>query len=235
MSYSYPDIDDMHVCSCDGILCFIFNGSFLLLWNPFIRRQLHLFPPMKKLGQTDFYSFEYDDFTHTYKIVSVSLFKDDTNVVRVFTLGINSWKRIQASPYCNFILRSGVFVSGTINWLILDAMNKFSREIVSLDFEKESYQNILMPNVEKDFCHTLGVLRDCLCIFSTSHVLVDVWITKEYGTKKPWTKLYSVPFSRDWGMYPSANALYVREDDQVIMYFQNIKKLKVVTPRFPNN
>ena len=45
--------------------------------------------------------------------------------------------------------------------------------------------------------------------------------------KNPWTKLYSVPYARERGFYPYANALYVTQDGQLLMYFQDMIKLKL--------
>ena len=61
--------------------------------------------------------------------------------------------------------------------------------ILSLDLEKESYQQLLLPDFENG-SWTLGVVRDCLCVFATSDMFWDVWIMKEYGNEKSWTKLY---------------------------------------------
>jgi len=44
----------------------------------------------------------------------------------------------------------GKFVSGTINWVILDRENDFSRVILSLDLGNKSYQEILQPDYGLD-------------------------------------------------------------------------------------
>ncbi|RHN65280.1 putative F-box associated interaction domain-containing protein [Medicago truncatula] len=114
----------------------------------------------------------------------------------------------------------GVFVSGTINWLTYDASSSL-HVIVSLDLENESYQNLLKPDTKKDYW-ILGKLRNCLCIFTGSKIdmLVDVWIMKEYGNTKPWTKLYTVPYMGD--QVSSSKALYISEDGKVLMGFQEL-------------
>jgi F-box interacting protein len=163
------------------------------------------------------YSIGYDHFTHTYKIVAVSFFMDDTNQVRLYTLGTDSWRRIGDLPYSCCISKPGVFANGTINWLGKDA---WSSIVISLDFEKESYQKLSFPNVETIFW-TLGVLKDCLCILAHTDMFVDVWIMNECGNNKPWTKLYRVPYMVDRGHHPYCTPIYITEDDQVLMYFHD--------------
>ncbi|RHN69936.1 putative F-box domain-containing protein [Medicago truncatula] len=95
----------------------------------------------------------------------------------------------------------------------LDQVYFSSCAIVSLDLETESYQK-LWPDFGMDYrILTLRVFKDCLCILTCSHMFLDVWIMKEYGNIESWTKLYSVPFLRNWGIYPYPMAFYISEDD----------------------
>jgi F-box interacting protein len=166
------------------------------------------------------FSFGYDHSSDTYKVVAclcnvyVGVWKP---LVKVHTLGTNSWRTIQDFPSDSICVgMSGKFVSGTINWLIDEST---TCNIISLDFEKESYLEIMQPDYGGVTltCLTLGVLRDCLCIFSLSDTLTDIWLMKEYGNKESWIKLFSVPDIRDLGSYPYICALYVSEDDQVLL------------------
>jgi len=224
---SFPDLPSnnelypiLKVCSCDGVICFTVNNR-LLLWNPSIRK-FNMFPPLKHSGRgrrnpRSLYGIGYDRFTQTYKIVAVSFFKDDTNQIRLYTLGTDSWRRIEDLPYSCYISKPGVFANGTINWLGEDAR---SSVVISLDFEKESYQKLLRPNVEANRW-TLGVLKDCLCIFAHTDMFVDVWIMNECGNNQPWTKLYRVPYMVDRGHHPYGTILYTTEDEQVLMHFHH--------------
>jgi F-box interacting protein len=192
------------------------------------------------------FSFGYDHFTHTYKIVAVSYFyKKKKNQVNVYTLGSNSsWRRIQDLisniEVCPSNSTPGVFASGTINWSTRDAKG---RHIVSLDLEKESYRKITKPNMEANGW-SLGVSRDCLCIFASTERFVDVWILKEYENEESWTKLYRVPHWRDLDIgFRYDEALYISEDDQLLMYCKNwlllkfavydSKKDTFITPKLP--
>jgi F-box interacting protein len=222
----YPRVD---ICSCDGILCFTINNQTVLLWNPTIRKY-YIYPtlPIENERCDSVFSFGYDHFTHSYKIVAVTnLRKKLKNEVRVFTLGTDSWRKIQDLPYSNCIVRPGVFLSGTINWLVYDAEIRSSHFIISLDFENESYQKFLLPNVETDHS-SLGVLRDFLCVFASTDMFVDVWIMKKFGNKESWTKLYQVPYYMGaWVKYSYQKALYISNDDQLLMFFEELRKSKL--------
>jgi len=176
--------NNLEICSCNGILCFTFAGCSSFLWKPSLRRY-NILPPSSPSS----YSIGYDNFNDVYKVVAVSFFMDKKKEVNVHTLGTNYLKRIQDFPYSLSIPGPGVFVSGTINWSIYDV----SDAIVSL-LEKESYKKISLLHLKKDYwTWTLGVFRDCLCIFARSNMFLDIWIMKEYGNIESWTILYSVP------------------------------------------
>jgi F-box interacting protein len=70
------------------------------------------------------YGFGYDHVTNNYKVVVVlqyyaSRFEMvEKTEVKIHTLGTNFWKSIQEFPFGGVLVqRSGVYVSGTINWL----------------------------------------------------------------------------------------------------------------------
>jgi len=108
----------MYLCSCDGILCFTMDQGSAVLWNPSIGRY-KILPTLKIIQKGDplpLYSFGYDHFIHNYKVVAISFLKDKKEV-NVHNLGTESWRRIQDFPYPCSRDFSGVFVSGTVNWL----------------------------------------------------------------------------------------------------------------------
>jgi len=235
---SYPDClkieydSPLHARSCHGIICFtMYNGPGVgppVLWNPSIRT-FKILPPLDNKPFSA-YSFGYDHCIDKYKIVAVSLV-DDREEVSVHTLGTDTWRRIPDFPYSGPFCGYGIFVSGTINWLSLHEVSSLC-VIVSLDLEKESYQTLLLPDIENDPLTNLGdlgVLSDCLCIFifSSSDMFFDVWVMKEYGNKNSWTRLYRVPYMEDQGLCPYTKALYISEDEQLLMHFKELESHKL--------
>ncbi|AES68599.1 putative F-box domain, galactose oxidase/kelch, beta-propeller, F-box associated interaction [Medicago truncatula] len=232
-------------CYCDGIFCcVVLNGVSFFLWNPSIRK-FKLLPPLENSrGHVFQISFGYDHFIDDYKVIGVS----SENEVSVYTLGTDYWTRIKDIPYSDPIYGNGVFVSGTVNWLACD-----DSCILSLDLEKESYQQLFLPDFENENDSLiLSVLRDCLCVFATIDRILNVWIMKEYGNRESWTKLYSVPNMQDRGLdayedLEPYTVSYISEDDQLLVgffHFQSrIRKLVVYDsktdtlniPEFQNN
>jgi F-box interacting protein len=225
-----------------------------VLWNPTIRKSKKL--SSLRLNNTwiegvrslSTYSFGYDPFIHNYKIVAISVLKDKSEV-NVHTLGsTDDWRRIQDFP--NFSPHGpGIFVNGTVNWLAVERLSTCDRVIVSLDLKKEMYQKLPPPDSDKE-SWTLGVSRDCLCIFAKSSRIgersrfLDVWIMKEYGNKESWTKLYSVPHREQQtfssrhrehqSLYSFKSGLYISKNDQLLMDFFELdeagsfRKIKLV-------
>jgi F-box interacting protein len=236
LDYPLPNRNrfDMIVGSCHGILCFSLDQRFALLWNPSIRKFVKL-PSLdnpKREGSYTIYGFGYcyDNFSdsYSYKVVAVNCYESESDNrvyktnVKVHTLGTNSWRWIEDFPSGVPFDSSGRFVSGTINWLA--SKDSFtSWVIVSLDLENESYQELVQPDygVVKVVTLTLEVVRDCLCILAHSDTFSDVWLMKEYGNKDSWTKLFRIPYTGDVGSCPYTKALYVSEDDQVLLESQS--------------
>ncbi|RHN66043.1 putative F-box domain-containing protein [Medicago truncatula] len=217
------------VCSCAGILCLTMRQGSAVLWNPFIG-MFKILPTLNnRVPFYPLYSFGYDHFINNYKIIAISFFNEKYET-RVYTLGTDSWRKIQDFPHLSLYHPSGVFVSGAVNWLVYDGFRSFI--IVSLDLEKESYQYISQPVSEMSL-YTLGVLKDCL-FFSASNIgdmFLGIWVMMEYGNKESWAKLYHVPFMVDPGLGVFIEVLHVYEDDQLLLDFyelgSNEKKLVV--------
>ncbi|AES97161.1 F-box protein interaction domain protein [Medicago truncatula] len=156
--------------------------NLVVLWNPSIRKFKRV-PPLGYQCRlfSNHYSFGYDPFIDNYKIIVVYFSSEsEKNEISVHTLGTEYWRRIQDFPFFGHIGGPGIFVKDTVNWLTFE--------------DTESYEIISIPDVNSDKYWSLEVLRDCLCIYVTSDLDLDVWIMKEYGIKESWTKLYSVSF-----------------------------------------
>ncbi|KAK7412628.1 hypothetical protein VNO78_04135 [Psophocarpus tetragonolobus] len=225
---------DLIVGSCHGILCYAVDQRLTLLWNPSTRKFNHL-PPLdnqRSTGSFTIYGFGYDHFAHCYKVVAVFCYQCNgryATQVKVLSLGTDlSWRRIQDFPSALPFDESGKFVSGTINWSSSNDLG--SSVIVSLDLQKESYEEVLQPDYGVAVVFwTLGVLRDCLCVLCHGDTFLDVWLMKDYGNKESWTKLFRVPYTGTSDSFPYTKAICISEDDQVLLEFQS--ELAVYNPR----
>ncbi|XP_057431286.1 F-box/kelch-repeat protein At3g06240-like [Lotus japonicus] len=156
------------------------------------------------------FGFGYDHLTETYKVVAVFFEENELeSEIMVHTVGTDYWRRIEEEfpglPEDN----SGKFVSGTINWITF--ANAMWYVIVSFDLGKESCHQLCLP-AELEDGFILGVLRDCLCVFSENDMFCDIWVMKEHGNEESWTKLFSI--SHDLGRNPP---LYISEDDDEVL------------------
>ncbi|RHN69125.1 putative F-box domain-containing protein [Medicago truncatula] len=109
----------------------------------------------------------------------------------------------------------------SLNSLILDP--KFAKKHLRMS---TTHHN-LMPDDSVKNLKTLGVVRDYLCIFANSEMCLDIWIMKEYGNKESWTKLYSVPYVENWGLYAFTKALYISDEDQVLMDLHELGSIEL--------
>ncbi|AES79465.1 F-box protein interaction domain protein [Medicago truncatula] len=203
--------------SCHGILCIVLYTGYVILWNPSIRK-------FTKLPSLEILWNNVVAFSSTYHngVSDVQ--------THVHTSGTNFWRRIQNCPR-NLYKESGKFVGGTLYLLPYDHLS-----IVSLDLEKESYQELFLPDYRSTyvFRKSLCVLKDCLCILS-SHIgcSSEVWLMKEYINSESWTKLFHVPpLIEGVGSVIYERALYVYENDLVLLVVYNsrdgtFKSLKI--------
>ncbi|XP_058774297.1 F-box/kelch-repeat protein At3g23880-like [Vicia villosa] len=223
--------------TCDGIVCFKIDNSSAVLCNPFIRK-FKILPPLKYPSGEIFYTLVHDRFINNYKIIAVNCTRSSKIEVNVHILGTNHWRRIRDFPDPNLILvsRLGTFVNDSLNWLVYAA----APFVVSLDLEKESYEKLALPvsyqklalpvfpNISSFM--TIGTLKGCLSlVFDKRDKSCDVWIMKEYGNEKSWTKLLTVPHMKECDFYSYTRALYISEDDKVLMEYtkMGIKSLVV--------
>ncbi|GAU20088.1 hypothetical protein TSUD_381800 [Trifolium subterraneum] len=145
---------------CHGILCFELDQHIAILWNPSIRKFMKLPSCLENPKHEECYThfgfgYVYDHFNdnYIYKVVAVNYYYyyyvgNDVfykSQAKIYTLGTNSWRMIQDFPSGFPLGGSVTFVSGTVNWLVSNDSNT-SWVIVSVDLEKESYQEIMQPN-----------------------------------------------------------------------------------------
>ncbi|XP_024630767.1 F-box/kelch-repeat protein At3g23880 [Medicago truncatula] len=200
----YSLIDPKHydalIASCDGLFCFAINNTLAALWNPTIRK-------VKELPSLD-----------------IPPQRGRTIYAFGYDPFIHRYKAVSAvSP--NGILVP--LVAGSAD--VVGEINR-TQAIVSLHLGKESYQEISQPDYGMPSNLTLGIMKDCLCVFSCSDSLIDVWLMKEYGNKESWIKLIHLPFSSSLGLYcQDPKMVYISEDDNnVLLLFREFSKLKWV-------
>jgi F-box interacting protein len=225
--------DVLIINSCNGLICFKTSyedsNSDLVVGNPSTGK-FKILPPLENLPQGKSktgYSIGYDGFSDTYKVVAVTCYrfhKSDLfckTQVRIYNSNTNFWKRIADFP--SKIMSKpgwydGIFVSGTINWVIpRDQDNDSSWVILSLDLGNESYEEILQPNFGLDEPLEIlnsGIFKDCLCLLAHTNTFLDIWVMKDYGNKDSWNKFFNVSFEElDYTCCVFVKLVYISEED----------------------
>lgn len=208
------------VGSCHGILCLVPFRHPVVLWNPSIRNFTKL-PSLEnpiKVSYTS-YGFGYVPLTDNYKVVAVLNHLRGNGPyharIKVHTLGTNYWRMIEGSFPVAYD-RSLKFVGCTLNWFVYSDP---IYSVVSFNLVNESHRKLLPPNFggEDGYHVSLGVLRDCLCIYGRSSAFHIVWLMKEYGNEESWIKLFCVPNRKYPFDYPYIKPIWISEEDQLLM------------------
>ncbi|KAL8485732.1 hypothetical protein ACS0TY_027861 [Phlomoides rotata] len=113
------------------------------------------------------------------------------SVSQVYTLGTGEWRSLGEAPFAYDSRSMGLFFKGNLHWLIQDLEGP---ELIScFDLEKETFQPFPPPFPGRKLQGSLGVLKDCLCLCdNTSTFDIEIWLMKEYGVEKSWTKEFVI-------------------------------------------
>ncbi|XP_059631849.1 F-box protein CPR1-like [Cornus florida] len=194
------------VGSCDGLLCLCYSEKDITLWNPSTRKH-HKLPitpiefPLEcgSINHFIIYGFGYDSVSDDYKVVRLIEYYDryyDSlgSEVKVYSLKLNSWRRIQDFPYSFRTWGvNAVLASGALHWAVYQITE--GSLIAAFDLGVEEFRFMPQPDyLDKNGEIFLEVLGGCLCIVSY-HVRtcdVDIWVMMEYGVKESWTRLIYV-------------------------------------------
>ncbi|CAN4117523.1 unnamed protein product [Withania somnifera] len=214
---------------CNGLICLTGNSFTVMLLNPCTGR-FNVFPDSmlrNKCGGGCYvrYGFGYDASFDDYKVVKIFSFPliegRYENMVNVYSLKAKSWKMIQGFTSVSLKGKLGVFANGVLHWEASHSpFSGGSWEVVTFDLAVERYGKIALPSYEDGGVYwILGVSRGYLvacCNYELSKA--DVWMMKEYGVEKSWTKLVTISLPVDRRAYISI--LFVAENcDEFLLQF----------------
>ncbi|GAU33188.1 hypothetical protein TSUD_206470 [Trifolium subterraneum] len=154
-------------------------------------------------------SFGYDNSTQTYKVVAFYVedkgSRNPKTMVKVFSLGDNSWRDLQCFPliplywFSDKCYHNGVHLNGTINWLAHHDYKSVDDHyvILSLDLSTETYTQLLLPLGfdNKDDWPKIVLLADRLCFchdFEETHFVM--WQMKDFGVQDSWIQLFKISY-----------------------------------------
>ncbi|QHN98117.1 hypothetical protein HN51_045733 [Arachis hypogaea] len=246
---SYPADGKFIRGSCNGLLCLtegFFPFETLTLLNPITRSVSPSIPfeCSEECGERVFCGFGYDTLHDQYKFVMGCCYSSlitDSQVrsgAIVFTFGANPcWKTVDhpVFPYGLVSSADGIFVSGTLNWIVYDPTitsaidnDEFEWFVLTFDLETESFGRMCLPIIgRRSHCTQapqLQVHNNCLsyCFHTPdTPIIYSVWIMKEYGAEESWTKLFAIPIPAfDVGIFPDVLIaplyMYIPEDHNLL-------------------
>ncbi|KAL4295121.1 hypothetical protein HN51_046002 [Arachis hypogaea] len=238
--------------SCNGLLCLSQGFPFetLTLFNPSTRSVSPSVPfeCSHECGDDVFCGFGYDNLHDQYKFVmgcTTSSLITDSKVrsgAIVFTFGANPfWKTVAhpVFPYDFLCTINGIFVSGTLNWIVYDPTIDYDELewfVLTFDLETELFGRLCLPfsRTRSDVIHMprLQLHNNCLSVcYSTPdmQIICTLWIMKEYGVEESWIKLIEIPFRVgmnapcDW----VAPLLYISQDHNLFAIDESDRKFLV--------
>ncbi|KAL5717336.1 hypothetical protein ACHQM5_010357 [Ranunculus cassubicifolius] len=225
--------------SCNGLVCISPDEDVYCVWNPCTKEYRKIpdtpidFPPGQFLSfvRTMCHGFGYDETRGEYKLVRIANIDDDGSDVKVYSVGRNSWKKVQDVPYYILYKRQlGVFVNGCLHWAATRGYESDSKVIASFDLVEEVFKEVALPDFEDDdeFHMNVDVLGGSLCLLRNVYpVRVEGWVMKTYGVKDSWTKLFCISQQTIVGSFEYLLPLcYFRSDSRLLM-LKDGKELRV--------
>ncbi|KAK9672971.1 hypothetical protein RND81_12G138100 [Saponaria officinalis] len=193
------DYPTVVVGSCNGLICLRMHQSGLLLCNPITRECRRLSDPVSYDGPDvttyyEQYGFGYDIVSNNYKIVKITSIFDEFRlekaIVLVYNAYNNSWKEARNIP------RSAK-VSPSQYWSASRLHHYTKQIIITFDLHTEEFKVMKYPTVFKGYTYHLLQLmitggRLCAIVSHRPYSNFTLWVMKEYGMPKSWTKLSDI-------------------------------------------
>lgn len=149
----------------------------------------------------------------------------------VHTLGTGSWSPVDCGAWFSYgAYTPGVLVNGNLHWIVSDSYSKMW--ISCFDLETEQFSNFSLPPLHEGSNERslgLSALGGCLCLCDHSGGLIGIWLMKDYGVEKSWSKEYEINKSEDINIgnleiiYPlkwfeDGDILMLEDDLQLLWY-----------------
>ncbi|XP_049410343.1 F-box/kelch-repeat protein At3g23880-like [Solanum stenotomum] len=146
------------------------------------------------------YGFGYDEIHDEYKVLRVRStcqhHNKHHNEFEVYSLKTDSWRSIHCLKNELLFTEVGKFVNGKLHWATCDGHLHEGWIISSIDLSCEEWGVVELPCYgEGNGVFSLGVYGSNLSMVCTDpRTHVDVWVMKEYGIKKSWTKMFTIKY-----------------------------------------
>ncbi|KAI5668420.1 hypothetical protein M9H77_18273 [Catharanthus roseus] len=243
------------VGSINGLVClneFDHQFDVLHIWNPTMRHSISVQTPngVKRadpnIVRYGFGIISSESQTYHYRVARI--FQEPAEFLhssecQVYNLEDGSWKSIGHAPFRYNSLDHGIFLNGSLHWLIDDPDG--SEFISCMDIEKERFKPFPPPpGLSKDRKTTLNIYKGCLSVCdNTADSEIVIWVMEEYGVKKSWRKEVVIPRYPLFGggrfydvvrvvkVFKDGEILLLERDDMVSLYHPEKKTWESVDGR----
>ncbi|KAM5556875.1 hypothetical protein ABKV19_024319 [Rosa sericea] len=193
----YNRVNSDIIGSSNGFLC-LFRRNHKIgdlnfnISNPLTRESIAL-PIFKARDNNPLnFGFGFSPISHDYKVVLFTTygknrFRNKLKVM-VLTVGSGIWRSIGKVSKLVRNTRYGVFHNGFLHWICHCKRSPHFPFLLAFDVESERFKNLPMPRSVYKNIARLGVLNGSLAISCCLSDTLEVWLMKEYGDKKFWTK-----------------------------------------------
>ncbi|XP_006603469.3 F-box/kelch-repeat protein At3g23880 [Glycine max] len=207
--FDFENMPGYHlVGSCNGLHCGVSEipeGYRVCFWNKATRVISRESPTLSfslGIGRRKMFGFGYDPSSDKYKVVAIALTMLSLDVfekteMKVYGAGDSSWRNLKGFPVLWTLPKvDGVYLSGTLNWVVIKGKETIHSEIVIIyvDLEKETCRSLFLPD---DFCFfdtNIGVFRDSLCVWQDSNTHLGLWQMRKFGDDKSWIQLINFSY-----------------------------------------
>ncbi|KAL8482156.1 hypothetical protein ACS0TY_028352 [Phlomoides rotata] len=139
-------------------------------------------------------------------------------VCHVYTIGTGLWRRISPVPQLYFLRDGdGAFLNGNLHWSVSDFEGP--RLLIScFDLETERFSTFSTPLRQSALTAPPTIFEDCLCLCDTTRYGdgIAIWLMKEYGVEKSWTKQFFIVHAQ-----PFETTFYIDEAAYPIQIFEH--------------
>ncbi|RVW12234.1 F-box/kelch-repeat protein [Vitis vinifera] len=216
--------------SYNGLVCFCIRDTendIIFVWNP-STREFRRLPPISFMQCFHLvaYGFGYDSIADDYKVTRVGCYcigRYYEYQVRVFSLRGNVWRKIENFPCYLFTDEPGIHVNGSINFGGVGDSENYYWSVVGLDLASESYRMVPLPDcADPNVKPMIMALGGRFCTIFDNDEAVDVWVMEQYGVKKSWNKLVTVPYFPDPMTVDCTKPVFFLRDGAILMEFYGL-------------
>ncbi|XP_031407342.1 F-box protein CPR1-like [Punica granatum] len=221
------------VGSCNGLVCLLVDFKSFILWNPTTGACNELPSPSSDIsGREYFYGFGYDSSTNHYKLFKGSSacygFLSDNTIVEIYSCKTNSWRRMKYE-FIPYVTSRGLFLNGSLHWLVGRDCSDLDSMIVSFDVADETFGRLVSPLLlDLDtVLEGLMILEDCLFVYQDNWTgfnsfTFEGWILRDYPVKSSWTKYCSFLIEESPAQHYLWDPLWFRKDGKVLFHLGHV-------------